>query len=60
MGAKVKCVKCGERIDPKPEVVLERNEQGIERLFSTWDNMCSICKMMKFGSRWERKVRSDG
>lgn len=51
------CVKCG---DPLPEVVLERNEQGEGRLFPNWDNMCSVCKMMKFWSSWDEKVREDG
>lgn len=62
MAAKVKfsCVKCGERIDPKPEVVLERDEYGLERLFPTWDNMCSVCKTMAFWRSWDRKVKGDG
>lgn len=62
MGAEVKfnCVKCGERFRPRREVVMERNEQGMVRLFPTWDDMCSVCKAMAFWRSWDRKVRSDG
>lgn len=64
MAAQVKfcCVKCGEHIESRPEVVMERNEQGQERLFPTWENVCEDCRMVAFYyyREWDKEVRRDG